>query len=375
MFSSVHPWDDGRIFFRELKSLSKFYKVELHAVAEFDVKIIDGIKIFGLPNWKKPTDRLKSICILWKRIYKSDADVFHFHDPELLVLAPFIRIFKRKPVIFDVHEHYPLMMLEKEYIPFVLRRFMGVVFSLFEWLVLFFIERVFYTTKTVGQRYIIFKGNKAVQVNNVPSRYIFEEEPPPLAARSKRAVFLGNMTYVRGLREIIQAFQIIHKSQPDYKLLLAGRFYSEEFKEEILQLIKKLQLEDVVTLQKEFHYQEMFKVLYDCRIGYITYLTYPNNMACLPNKMFEYMGAGLNIIASDFANYREVVIENNCGIVVNPEDPQAIAKATLKYIEDQQFANKMSQNARKLFVTKFNWEEEQKGFLNAYQELLHPKIS
>lgn len=369
VFSSVHPWNDGRIFHRQINALKQAFDVELHAMADFDYREVNGVKVFGLPTWKTLHDRIKSIAILWRRIYKCDADIFHFHDPELLLLAPFIKIIKRKPIIYDVHEHYPLMIIEKEYIPKFLRKFVIFIFKLFERLTLPFVDIVIYTTYHVGVRYRQLKKQNAIQVGNVPSISLFSTPPPAYKERSKNAVFLGNMTPIRGLKEIIQAFNIVHQHYPDWKLRLAGRFYSETFKKQILGLVDDLNLNNVVIYEGEFSYNSMNQILYDSRIGYITYLSFPNNKACLPNKIFEYMAAGMAIIASDFENYREIIIENNCGLVVVPEDINSIANATMTYIEDEVRANQIANDARKVFLNKYNWEKEKEVFLDIYTKI------
>jgi glycosyltransferase involved in cell wall biosynthesis len=370
IFSSAHFWNDGRVFYRESKSLAKKYKVELHAVADFNFREVDGINVYGLPLWSKPSDRFSTIFILIKRILKSNTDVFHFHDPELLAIVPLIKIIKQKPIIFDVHEHFSSLIYEKEYIPIILRPLFSKLYSIFERLIFPFLDFVIYTTDFIGVRYKKYFGEKAFKVSNLPSISLFKNDPPKYSERSNIAIYMGYMTFVRGIKEIINAFKIVNEKFPEFELHIVGRFFSEEFQKEIYNIISELKMESVIKIKNGYKYEKMNKILYHCKIAYITYLTFPNNIACLPNKLFEYMGAGLAIVASDFDNYREIVVKNNCGVVVKPEDTLEIANATLKYIENEQFATKMSNNARRNFLSKFNWESEEKSFLEFYQKIL-----
>jgi len=369
IFSSVHQWNDGRIFYREAKTLTQYFNVELHAVSNFKHKQINGIDVYGLPPWRKPLHRVKTLWLLWKRISNSNADVYHFHDPELLLLVPLIKLLKRRPIIYDVHEDYPLIILEKEYIPVLLRKLVSWFYKLYEKIVLNFIDRVFYTTRIIGERYLKRIGERAIQINNVPMIEMFKQEPLPLIERPFKAVFLGNMTPIRGIREIINAFSIVHTKYPDFCLDLIGPFYREEFKKEIMELILKLKLEKVVKIMPPITYDQIVSTLQNYRIGYITYLSYPNNMVCMPNKIFEYMACGMNIIASNFPNYREVLEQCNCGLLVEPEDVQAIADATLKYIQNNKLSIEMAAKARLAFINQFNWEIEKKKFIQVYHQI------
>ena len=54
--TSVHHWNDNRIFYKEAISLAKCFNVQLHAPADFDQKSLHGVTIFGLPIWKKESE-------------------------------------------------------------------------------------------------------------------------------------------------------------------------------------------------------------------------------------------------------------------------------------------------------------------------------
>ena len=93
-------------------------------------------------------------------------------------------------------------------------------------------------------------------------------------------------------------------------------------------------------------------------MGIITYLPYPNNTSCLPNKLFDYMLMGLPVVASDFPLYREVVEPNHCGLTVDPTRPEEIARAMEYLIEHPHEARQMGENGRRAVLEKYNWEKE-----------------
>ena len=84
IFTSAHRWNDIRIYQKELLALSKKYQVEYHAPASFKHKQVNGINIFGLPQRRIKFVRFFTILLILYRLIKSDSDIYHFHDPELI---------------------------------------------------------------------------------------------------------------------------------------------------------------------------------------------------------------------------------------------------------------------------------------------------
>lgn len=162
IFSSVHPWYDTRIFYKEAVSLAKKFNIELHAPADFSFKEINKVKIYGLPQWEKVLDRRKIRKELWKRIRCSDADVFHFHDPELIWIGLKIKLLKGKKVIYDIHENYPGDILDKEWIPKYFRLLVSFIFDKVENITAKYFDGVVYVNKIVGKRFLNFKNSVCI---------------------------------------------------------------------------------------------------------------------------------------------------------------------------------------------------------------------
>ena len=86
--------------------------------------------------------------------------------------------------------------------------------------------------------------------------------------------------------------------------------------------------------------------------------------------MFEYMSASLPIIASDFPLWREIVIQNDCGILVDPLNPVSIASAIDYLIDNQSEAIRMGENGRNAIETKYSWSNEAQKLFRFYDSLI-----
>ena len=89
----------------------------------------------------------------------------------------------------------------------------------------------------------------------------------------------------------------------------------------------------------------------------------------LPVKMFEYMAAGIPIIASNFSKWKEIIDEYKCGITVDPNSPEDIKKGILRLINNPKLAQKMGENGRKAINKTLNWNVEEKKLIELYTTL------
>ena len=369
ILTSVHIPFDGRVFHKEARSLAKAgYEVVL--IARHDKEeVVDGVRVLPLPQPKSRMQRMtKVMWRLYRLAVRADADVYHFHDPELMIVGLLLKM-RGKRVIWDVHEHYPNSILDKYYLPKLLRRFISKSFDLFEKAVVRFFDYVIYTTPFVGRRYATMKVRSG-RIENYPIIELaetFERNP------QERVIYLGGMSRMRGLVEVVEAFGIVAKRYPRWELCLVGSCRPASFEQELKDLAKELGIEANVKFIAWVPYEEKERLSSQASMGVITYLPYANNTSCLPNKLFDYMLVGLPVIASDFPLYREVVEPNQCGLIVDPSKPDQIAQAMEYLIEHPQEARQMGENGRRAVVEKYNWEKESRRLLEIYEAVLNKK--
>jgi len=367
VLTSVHIPFDGRVFHKEAKSLAKAgYDVVL--IARHDKEeVVDGVRVVPLPQPKSRMQRMtKVMWRLYRLAVKENADVYHFHDPELMIVGLMLKL-RGKRVIWDVHEHYPNSILDKYYLSRPLRRFISKSFDLFERAVVRFFDYVIYTTPFVGARYQSMRVRSG-RIENYPIIKLseaFEKNP------QEKIIYLGGMSRIRGLVEVVEAFAIVAKKYPRWELYLVGSATPAAFGDELRELAKKLGVESSVKFIPWVPYQEKERLSSQASMGVITYLPYSNNTSCLPNKLFDYMLVSLPVIASNFPLYREVVEPSRCGLIVDPAKSEEIARAMEHLIEHPQEAKQMGENGRRAVLEQYNWEKESQKFLQIYETVLH----
>jgi glycosyltransferase involved in cell wall biosynthesis len=366
ILTSVHPPFDTRIFHKEAKSLVKAgYDVTLIVQHDKD-DVVDGIRIVSLSSPKNRLERMtRTVWQVYRIALAENADIYHFHDPELLPVGILLRM-QGKQVIYDVHEDYSEAILYKEWLPPQLRKILAMLSDCAEKTVASCFSGVITVTYRIGQKFGSDNRNVVVVQNFPILDEVFDAEfMVPWNERKNVAVFVGGICLIRGIREMVEALELIsHKV--NIQLLLAGYFSSESLKKEIqcmpgwnrCEYIGYAQLRDVA------------KLLGLARIGLV--LTHPvsNLLNGQPVKLYEYMSAGIPVVASNFPLWRKIIEESGCGICVNPLDPKEIADAVFWLLDNQKEAERMGLRGRSAVEEKYNWRREEEKLLHLYSELI-----
>ena len=362
--TTVHPPFDTRIFHKESKTLAQAgYKVVLIAQYERN-EVVDGVKIVALP---KPRDRFARIFGLAWRAFRlalrQRADVYHFHDPELLPIGVLLKLFTRGKVIYDVHEDVPQQILTKHWIPRLLRHPLAVVFNAVEKLLTQAMDAVVVATEGIAEK---FTRLKPIVVHNYPDLGML---PNPSTRRGegkeKVLVYVGGISKIRGAVEMIQALEHLNPAW-DVRLELIGKFDPPELEGELQALLGYRRVRFLGWLPWELAWERAQAAF----AGLVLFHPAPNHTNSFPNKLFEYMAAGLPVVASNFPLWKEIVEGNQCGITVDPLDPKEIAQAIEYLLTHPEEARQMGENGRRAVEEKYNWEKETEKLLALYEELL-----
>jgi glycosyltransferase involved in cell wall biosynthesis len=127
---------------------------------------------------------------------------------------------------------------------------------------------------------------------------------------------------------------------------------------------------DKVDYHGHVPYETMYDHLNSAAVGLVCNQPVHDYHLAQPNKLFEYMSAGLPVIASDFQLWKKVVEGNACGLTVDPTDPQKIATAIDYLLGRPDLREEMGENARRAVLEHYNWKQESQKLFDLYREVI-----
>lgn len=359
--TTVHPRHDTRILLKECESL-KNCGYEVHLVvgdgrgdAENNGTVVHDIGA-------KPWSRLERMWVHPKRaeekIITINPGIVHFHDPELLPLGAKLAK-KGLQVIYDAHEDVPRQILTKRWIPSCIRPIIARVFESYENRAVRCLSGVVAATPHITRRFSE-QGLRTVNVNNYP----IPEELAPFSegvSRHKRVCYIGVCSRMRGILQVVKSLPLA----PDVRLTLCGNFGEADLESELRKESGWSQVDYLGYIDRT----TARRVMAESSAGIVTFLPAPNHIDAQPNKLFEYMSAELPVIASDFPLWRQIIDGAACGLCVEPNSPDSIARAIRILLDAPQDVERMGHAGRRAVLNKYNWHVEAQKLIDFYKAL------
>ncbi|WP_306048660.1 glycosyltransferase family 4 protein [Oceaniradius stylonematis] len=357
--TTVHPRNDIRIFLKECVTLKEAgHTVSLIVADGLGDEVRDGITIHDVG---RAPDRFRRMLALpgraRRKVHALGPDLVHFHDPELLPVAWRLKRSGFK-VIYDAHEDLPRAVLSKSWIRPVLRRTVAWTVEQIENFVAARIDAVVAATPHIAERFEKI-APRAVAVSNYPME---RELEAPLARPREPTAFCyaGAVTRHRGAVEIVRA-----TADAGGRLLLAGPF--ERGLESELQALPEWAAVDYRGVVGRDEVREMMA---SASAGLLFFHPEPNHVNAMPNKLFEYLSAGLPVLCSDFPLWQSIVEAENVGRICDPTDPDAIATRMREIIADPDAARAMGERGRELVHSRYSWKPEGQRLVDLYEAVL-----
>lgn len=355
----MHLQFDTRIFLKECQSLVQDNFEVNFVVPGVESATIRNVKIHGVKkgNGNRLNRMTETVSAVYQKALELEADVYHFHDSELIPVGLKLKK-KGKKVIYDIHEDLPRALLSKKWINPLIRKPMAHFFELYENYAAKKFDCLMTATPFISKRFKKVNPN-TVNINNYPLlKELQSSGSEVLQLKEKQVCYVGGLGPIRGSSQLLIAADSIKGS-----LHIAGPVNNTELEE---QIINHVNIEYLGFLGRA----EVKTLLALSVAGIVTFLPEPNHINAQPNKMFEYMSAGIPVICSDFPLWRSIIERHDCGICVDPEKPEKITEAINYLLDNPEIAERMGRNGRKAVETEYNWEQEGKKLVKAYKNLM-----
>ncbi len=348
--TSAHPPEDIRIFVKECVSLADFGH-EVYLVEQGDTYDKKGVHIIGVGSisHKKKNRMTKGAKMVYTKAKSLNADVYHFHDPELLPYA--LKLMRQgKKVIYDSHEDVPAQIMDKKWIPQALRKIVSATFKKYETHVCKRISAVVAATPYIAKQFAN-RSNRVVVVNNFPKLDDIEFHDTPFIEREPIVCYAGGINELRGEKIMIEAMK-----EAKGKLIMAGDH-------EVMQLGSNVEYAGRLNRKKvnELYGKSV--------VGLCILKPIENYYYSQPIKMYEYMAAGIPFICSDFPGWKQVVNDSGAGICVNPDDISSITEAINYLLNNRNEAQSMGKKGFDYVSKNCNWASEMQSLAKLYTEL------
>ncbi len=364
--TSAHSRNDTRIFLKMCLSLSRHGHQVTQIVADGKGdSICDDVQIFDVGASKSRLDRIRNAPkrVLAKAV-SLNADLYHLHDPELIPIGLKLKRLGKR-VVFDFHEDVPKQLLGKPYLNKAALWCLSKSFALFESYACKRFDGVIAATPFIRDKFLAIHPN-TVDINNFPK---LGELATDVEWGNKQAevCYVGGIAKIRGIAEVSQAMGLV---QTKARLNLCGGFSEPGVEQSVKAMPGWKRVNEFGFVDRSGVRDALSRSV----AGLVTFHPLPNHVDAQPNKMFEYMSAGIPVIASDFPLWREIIQGNDCGLLVNPLDPAAIAKAIDYLVSNPAEAQRMGANGRKAVNERYNWAIEEQKLFAFYERTLSQPV-
>ena len=314
--------------------------------------------------------RVKRIVLALRAALAEKADIYHFHDPELIPLGFALKLLRPSAVvIYDVHEDYPSMMRVKYWIPIALRPMVAEAAYMANAAAGLLLDGIVTADPSVLKDFERTAGKKAIVQYNFPKTSMFTAPSKKLSAPVADLVYIGGMSDRAGTFVLLDALALLLERGLKVSARLAGYTDGEVGRSAIRARIQSLGLTEQVEFCGRITHSEVPAWIRSGRIGLVTLQPIDKFLKNIPTKMFEYWACGLPVIASDLPPIREFLQDETNGLLFNPRNPEDLARAIRRLVESPRERHRMGTNGQTQVFESWNNDRQIDTLVNFYAQL------
>jgi len=370
LLTSSHPVTYSRFFDRQACSLARAgYQVTLVGLGEKDnARETGGVKLVTVPE-ERLAGKLRNLRRISRIAGSEQARLYECLDPWTLALG--LRLKQARPelrIVYDSSEWFSRAFLERSDLPLALRIAGYAAIEAIEQKAARQADAILETNRSRARRFLR-RGRRVTLVENFPPSELL---PEPSAERRRAVVWTGLISRHRGFDRLLPALAGVIQRVPDARLEVLGEFDPRDSLEpECCGLLRARRLEPAVEFAGWLPYRQMLRRCASALVGVI--LLQPrrtNDYTGLPNKLFEFMGCGLAVVAADFPEMRRKVQETGCGWLVDPTDEHQIGQVLSEALANPDECVRRGLAGRTAVLDRYHWSVAEERLLRCYRKLL-----
>ena len=326
------------------------------------------VRRFRLPFTKGPLFYASYNLALFFLLLRQKTDALFSNDLDTLTANYLASIIKRVPLVYDSHEYFTGVP-EIQSRPLVRK-----VWQTIERLIFPKLKTIITVNDSIAGLYRKEYGKELTVLRNIPSKpnllpltVSIEEERARLNLPSgKKIVILqgSGINIDRGSEEAVQSMKYLENT---VLLIIGGGDVMPVLK----QTVADLHLENKVIFRNRMPYLSMMEHTRVCDLGLtLDKDTNINYRFSLPNKVFDYIHAGIPVLASHLPEVEKIIKGYEIGDFIENHRPETIADAIGKMLHDEVRVAQWKKNLQ-IASQELNWENESKKFPDIIHELRH----
>ena len=206
-------------------------------------------------------------------------------------------------------------------------------------------------------------------VGNTPPLSAFTRDLPSAdsmleaIARRYSAIYTGGVQMGRGIQLVLAAIPEIVRTIPDFLFVVAGDGYAVG---RLKAMARRQEVENHVMWTGWVDHERIFDVLGVCKLGIIPHFATDHVNTTVPNKVFDYMGVGLPVVASDAVPLKRILEEEKCGLTFRSGDVSDLARVVVTAYSSN---NNFGQNGRAAVQARYNWGQDTGRLISALESV------
>ena len=296
---------------------------------------------------------------MMKNLNDFKPDIITSTDLDMLPMAVLGKFFFRTRLVYDVHEHWPLMEYNQS-------KPLGVFTDYLENLLLPAVDGVVTISDMLGSRYNKSGKDTTVlrtapfledvnKLNFTPRDKIREE----LGVKSDNVLigYMGSLMPDKGIEMMVESFSELYKQNPETKIRFIIIGGPAKFLSELKDLGVKLGGDKIITFKDFVKHEEIHNYFGALDLSIIQYSSVPWANLAMAHKIIEGFAYGVPVIVKNFKERSDFVRRHKSGFVFSDAEPKMVAKA-ISSLVDSKLIPKLGRNAKREFENVLCWEKQ-----------------